>query len=41
MKAVFSPTDRGTKKLFQEIENEFGIDLTTEAGLAKFAMQVS
>lgn len=41
MKAVFSPTDRWTKRLFSEIEEEFGIDLTTEAGLAKFAMQVS
>jgi len=41
MKAVFSPTDRWTKKLFAQIEEEFGIDLITEAGLAKFSMQVS
>lgn len=41
MKAVFSPTDRWTKQLFWEIEEVFDIDLTTEAWLAKFAMQVS
>lgn len=41
MKAVFSPTDRWTKKLFREIEEEFGIDLNTEAWLAKFAMQAA
>tara|TARA_R110000850_G_scaffold38905_1_gene101222 strand:- start:386 stop:556 length:171 start_codon:yes stop_codon:yes gene_type:complete len=42
MKTIFSPqTGQRTLRLFKEIEDEFGIDLTTEAGMAKFAMQLS
>jgi hypothetical protein len=39
MKRVFSPTDGGTKDLFERILNETGIDLVDEATLAKFAME--
>ena len=42
MKTVFSPqTGQKTKELFRKIEEEFGIDLTTKAWLAKFSMQLS
>ena len=42
MKTVFSPqTWQKTKELFRKIEEEFGIDLTTKAWLAKFSMQLS
>lgn len=39
MKRVFSPTDGGTKKMFNEIKKITGIDLNEEATLAKFAME--
>jgi predicted pyridoxine 5'-phosphate oxidase superfamily flavin-nucleotide-binding protein len=40
MKRVFSPTDAGTKKLFADVKKLTGIDLTDEAVLAKFAMDL-
>jgi len=40
MKRVFSPTDAGTKKLFADIQKLTGIDLTDEAVLAKFSMDL-
>jgi len=40
MKRVFSPTDGGTKKLFEEVKKLTGVDLTDEAVLAKFAMEL-
>lgn len=39
MKRVFSPTDGGTKELFNTIKKITGIDLNEEATLAKFAME--
>jgi len=40
MKRVFSPTDAGTKKLFADVKKLTGIDLTDEAVLAKFSMDL-
>lgn len=40
LKRVFSSTDGGTKKMFEQILKETGIDLTDEATLAKFAMEL-
>jgi predicted pyridoxine 5'-phosphate oxidase superfamily flavin-nucleotide-binding protein len=40
MKRVFSPTDSGTKKLFEEIKKLTNIDLVDEATLAKFSMEL-
>jgi hypothetical protein len=40
MKRVFSPTDAGTKKMFAEVKSLTGIDLTDEAVLAKFTMDL-
>lgn len=40
LKRVFSPTDGGTKKLFEKVLKETGIDLNDEATLAKFAMEL-
>lgn len=40
LKRVFSPTDSGTKKLFNDVLKETGINLTDEAVLAKFAMEL-
>ena len=40
MKRVFSPTDSGTKKLFEQVKTLTNIDLTDEATLAKFAMEL-
>jgi hypothetical protein len=40
LKRVFSPTDSGTKKLFETVLKETGINLTDEAVLAKFAMEL-
>lgn len=40
LKKVFSSTDSGTKKLFEQIAKETGIELTDEAVLAKFAMEL-
>lgn len=39
MKRFFSPSDAGTKKLFEEIKNTYGIDLGEDATLAKFVME--
>jgi len=40
LKRVFSPTDGGTKTLFDDVLKATGIDLTDEAVLAKFAMEL-
>jgi hypothetical protein len=40
LKKVFSPTDSGTKKLFADVKKLTNIDLTDEAVLAKFAMEL-
>jgi hypothetical protein len=40
MKRVFSPTDSGTKKLFEEVKKLTNIDLVDEATLAKFSMEL-
>jgi hypothetical protein len=37
-KKFFSPQDAGTKKLFSEINDTYGIDLGEDATLAKFVM---
>lgn len=37
-KRFFSPQDSGTKKLFDTIKKEYGIDLAEDATLAKFVM---
>ena len=37
-KKFFSPQDSGTKKLFADIKNQYGIDLAEDATLAKFVM---
>jgi hypothetical protein len=39
MKRVFSPSDANTKKLFESVKNETGVDLVNEATLARFAME--
>ena len=39
MKTLFSPTGGNTRKIFQEILDETGVDLFKEATLAKFAME--
>lgn len=39
MKRLFSPTGDETRRIFQEIKDETGIDLVKEATLAKFAME--
>lgn len=39
MKRVFSPSDANTKKLFEAIEKETGIDLIDEATIARFVME--
>lgn len=39
MKRVFSPSDAGTKKLFQEVLKLTGVDLVNEATVAKFLME--
>lgn len=39
MKRVFSPSDAGTKKLFQEVLKLTGVDLINEATMAKFLME--
>lgn len=39
MKTLFSPTGGNTRRIFQQIENETGIDLFKEATLAKYAME--
>ena len=41
MKRVFSPTDGGTKKLFNKVTDITGINLNEEAVLAKLAMEVA
>jgi hypothetical protein len=41
MKRVFSPTDGGTKKLFEKVKGLTGIDLVDEATLAKLAMEIA
>jgi hypothetical protein len=41
MKRVFSPTDGGTKKLFEQVRAITGIDLVEEATLAKLAMEIA
>jgi len=38
MKRFFSPQDAGTKKLFDFIKKEYGIDLAQDATIAKFVM---
>ena len=38
MKRFFSPQDSGTKKLFDYIKKEYGIDLGQDATIAKFVM---
>jgi hypothetical protein len=40
MKRVFSPSDANTKELFASVKNETGIDLTNEATLARYVMDV-
>lgn len=40
MKRVFSPSDANTKQLFARIKQETGIDLTNEAVLARYMMEV-
>ncbi len=37
-KKFFSPQDSGTKKLFADIKEQYGIDLAEDATLAKFVM---
>lgn len=39
MKTLFSPTGGNTRKIFEEIQAETGIDLFKEATLARFAME--
>lgn len=39
LKRFFSPQDSGTKKLFDAIKKEYGIDLAQDATLAKFVME--
>jgi hypothetical protein len=39
MKRVFSPSDAGTKKLFEAVQKETGIDLVNEATLARYVME--
>lgn len=39
MKKLFSPTGGDTRRIFEEIQKETGIDLFKEATLAKFAME--
>ena len=39
MKQLFSPTGTAPRKLFMEVEDLTGIDLVTEATLAKFVME--
>lgn len=39
MKTLFSPTGGNTRKIFQQIADETGIDLFKEATLAKYAME--
>ena len=39
MKRLFSPTGGDTRRIFEEIQQETGIDLVKEATLAKFAME--
>ncbi len=41
MKRVFSPSDAGTKALFDEVEKITGVNLVDEAVLAKFAMETA
>jgi len=41
MKRVFSPSDANTKKLFQEVLDETGVDLVNEATLAKALMEAA
>lgn len=40
MKRVFSPSDANTKQLFEEVKKLTGVDLTNEATLARFTMEV-
>lgn len=39
MKSLFSPSGERTRRIFQEVKDETGIDLFKEATLAKFAME--
>lgn len=39
MKRVFSPSDAGTKELFESVKEITGIDLVDEATLARFVME--
>ena len=39
MKRLFSPTGGDTRRIFEEIQQETGVDLFKEATLAKFAME--
>jgi hypothetical protein len=41
MKRVFSPSDANTKKLFEDIKKETGVDLVNEATMAKYVMEVA
>jgi hypothetical protein len=40
VKRFFSPSDAGTKDLFETIKNETGIDLAQEATIARFVMDI-
>lgn len=39
MKTLFSPTGGNTRRIFQQIKDETGVDLFKEATLAKYAME--
>lgn len=41
LKRIFSPSDAGTKAMFEKIRQDTGQDLIKEASLAKFAMETA